>query len=149
MLSSDNIFWHSVKQLPLDMYESENSDQRMPLLKKLFILNYPNIFQGPVVQNVVSLTSSLVVKMLAVLVAQYLIHRYFLLKKCEQLLQMQKLLTFFSKNISIITKTYLYNFDPLKPHFYNRGLQGYTLFFLFLLKHRLWVFVRTASPRRF
>ena len=36
-----------------------------------------------------------------------------------------------------ITKTRLYNFDPLKPHFYKvrRGLQGYTLFFLFLLKN--------------
>ena len=30
-----------------------------------------------------------------------------------------------------ITKTCLYNVDPLKPHWY---LQGYTLFFLFLLK---------------
>ena len=37
----------------------------------------------------------------------------------------------------IITKTRLYNFDPLKPHFYivNWGLQGYALFFLFLLKN--------------
>ena len=38
-----------------------------------------------------------------------------------------------------IMKTYLYNFDPLKPHYYihvvNWGLQGYTLFFLFLLKN--------------
>ena len=37
-----------------------------------------------------------------------------------------------------ITKTYLYNFDPLKPHFYIAKLgclQGYTLFFLFLLKN--------------
>ena len=35
-----------------------------------------------------------------------------------------------------ITKTCLYNFDSLKPHFYivKLGLQGYTLFFLFLLK---------------
>ena len=35
------------------------------------------------------------------------------------------------------TKTCLYNFDPHKPHFYigKLGLQGYTLFFLFLLKH--------------
>ena len=34
-------------------------------------------------------------------------------------------------------KTYLYNFDLLKPHFYiaKLGLQGYTLFFLFLLKN--------------
>ena len=33
-------------------------------------------------------------------------------------------------------KTCLYNFDPLKPHFYNAklGFTGYTLFFLFLLK---------------
>ena len=38
-----------------------------------------------------------------------------------------------------ITKTCLivYNFDPLKPHFYivKLGFTGYTLFFLFLLKN--------------
>ena len=36
-----------------------------------------------------------------------------------------------------ITKTYLYNFDALKPHFHivNLVLQGYTLIFLFLLKN--------------
>ena len=34
-----------------------------------------------------------------------------------------------------ITKTRLYNFDPLQPHFYIVKLQGYTLFFLFLLKN--------------
>ena len=36
-----------------------------------------------------------------------------------------------------ITKTYLYNFDPLKPHFYivKLGFRGYTLFFLFQLKN--------------
>ena len=36
-----------------------------------------------------------------------------------------------------IMKTYLYNFDPLKPHFYivALGFTGYTLFFLFLLKN--------------
>ena len=35
------------------------------------------------------------------------------------------------------TKTYLFNFDPLKPHFYivKMGFTGYTLFFLFLLKN--------------
>ena len=33
-----------------------------------------------------------------------------------------------------ITKTYLYIFDPLKPHFYIVKL-GYTLFFLFLVKN--------------
>ena len=32
-------------------------------------------------------------------------------------------------------ETYLYNFDLLKPHFYIWGLQGYTLFFLFLLEN--------------
>ena len=83
---------------------------------------------------------------------------------------MQKLLTFSSKNISIYTifndqslsdllikislvlnnwtqtfnwsiaKTYLYNFDPLKPHFYivKLGLTG--VYFNFLIsaqKHRL------------
>ena len=40
-------------------------------------------------------------------------------------------------SVQDITKTYLYNFDPLKPHFYivNWALQGYTLFILFLLKN--------------
>ena len=51
----------------------------------------------------------------------------------------------------IITKTYLYKFDPLKPHFYivKLGFIGYTLSFLFLLKNRLWVLVRTVSMRMF
>ena len=41
------------------------------------------------------------------------------------------------KHIKSITKKCLYNIDPLKPHFYivKLGLQGYTLFFLFLLKN--------------
>ena len=51
-----------------------------------------------------------------------------------------------------ITKTYLYNFDPLKPHFYivELGFTGvYIIFRISVQKHRLWVLVRTASPRRF
>ena len=51
-----------------------------------------------------------------------------------------------------ITKTYLYNVDPLKPHFYIVKLRftGVHIIFLILLKkHRLWVLVRTASSRRF
>ena len=49
-----------------------------------------------------------------------------------------------------ITKTYLYNFDPLKPNFYivKLGFAGvYTFFLISALKHRLWVLVRTASAR--
>ena len=41
-----------------------------------------------------------------------------------------------------ITKTCLYNFDPLKPHFYTvkLGFAGvYIIFFYFCSKHRLWV----------
>ena len=54
--------------------------------------------QGPVVQSIVSLTSSLVVKMLTGLVSTISNSQVFLLKKCY----LQKLLTFFfSKNISI------------------------------------------------
>ena len=52
----------------------------------------------------------------------------------------------------IITKTYLYNFDPLKPHFYivKLGFTGvYIIFVISAQKHRLWVLVRTASTRRF
>ena len=46
------------------------------------------------------------------------------------------------------TKTYLYNFDPLKPHFYvvKLGCKGvYIIFLISVQKHRLWVLVRTAS----
>ena len=46
-----------------------------------------------------------------------------------------------------ITKTRLYNFDPLKPHFYivKLGLTGvYIIFLISAQKHRLRVLVRTA-----
>ena len=51
-----------------------------------------------------------------------------------------------------ITKTCLYNTDPLKPHFYivDMAFTGvYIIFSYFCLKHRLWVLVGTASLRRF
>ena len=51
-----------------------------------------------------------------------------------------------------ITKTRLFNFDPLKPHFYivKLGFTGvYIIFLISAHKHRLWVHVRTASLRRF
>ena len=51
-----------------------------------------------------------------------------------------------------ITKTYLYNFDPLKPHFYivKLGFTGvYIIFVISAQKHRLWVLIRTASMRQF
>ena len=43
---------------------------------------------------------------------------------------------------NIITKTHLYNFDPLKPHFYivKLGFTGvYIIFLISAQKHRLWV----------
>ena len=49
-----------------------------------------------------------------------------------------------------ITKTRLYNFDPIKPHFYivKLGFTGvYIIFLISARKHSLWVLVRTASPR--
>ena len=51
-----------------------------------------------------------------------------------------------------ITKTCLYIIDPCKPHVYivKLGFTGvYIIFLSFARKHRLWVLVRTASPRRF
>ena len=42
----------------------------------------------------------------------------------------------------VITKTHLYNFDPLKPHFYivKLGFTGvYIIFLISAQKHRLWV----------
>ena len=47
-----------------------------------------------------------------------------------------------------ITKTCLYNLDPLKSHFYivKLGFIGvYIIFLISAQKHRLWVLVRTAS----
>ena len=55
-------------------------------------------------------------------------------------------------SIHVITKTCLYSFDPLKPHFYTVKLEFtgvYINFLNFAQKHRLWVLVRTASSRRF
>ena len=51
-----------------------------------------------------------------------------------------------------IRKTRLYNFDPLKPHFYIVKVGFTRVYIIFLIsaqKHRLWVLVRTASQRRF
>ena len=56
------------------------------------------------------------------------------------------------KTYKLIRKTCLYNFDPLKPHFYlvKLGFTGvFIIFPISVQKHRLWVLVRTASPRRF
>ena len=55
---------------------------------------------------------------------------------------------FTSVFIQSITKTCLYNFDPLKRHFYTvkLGFTGVNIIFLISAqKHRLWVLVRTAS----
>ena len=55
-----------------------------------------------------------------------------------------------TKNTQDITKTCLYNFDPLKPHFYivKLGFTGvYINFLISAQKHRLWVLVRTAYPQ--
>ena len=44
------------------------------------------------------------------------------------------------------TKTYLYNFDPLHPHFYIVKLGFTEVYIIFLIsaqKHSLFVFVRT------
>ena len=58
----------------------------------------------------------------------------------------------FMEELRNITKTCLYNFDPLKPHFYivKLGFKGvYIIFLIFAKKHRLWVLIRTASLRQF
>ena len=52
----------------------------------------------------------------------------------------------------IITKTCLYNFDPLQPHFYivKLAFTGvYISLYISAQKHRLWVFIRTVSLRQF
>ena len=52
-----------------------------------------------------------------------------------------------------VTKSYLYNFEPLKPHFYiykNIGVyRGIRYCSYFWSKQGFWVHIRTASARRF
>ena len=51
-------------------------------------------------------------------------------------------------DVECITETCLYNFDPLKPHFYivKLGFTGvYIIFLISAQKHKLWLLVRTAS----
>ena len=63
-----------------------------------------------------------------------------------------QILNFIRKMSRKTTKTRIYNFDPLKPHFYivKLGFTGvYIIFLISARKHRLWVLVRTASLRRF
>ena len=52
--------------------------------------------------------------------------------------------------IGAITKTYLYYFEPLKPHLYivKLGFTGvYIIFLISAQRHRLWVLIRTALVR--
>ena len=56
------------------------------------------------------------------------------------------------RKLGYITKTCLYNFDPLKPHFYIVKLRCTGVCIIFLISaqnHRLWVLVRTASASFF
>ena len=54
--------------------------------------------------------------------------------------------------MGVITKTCLYNFDPLQLDFYTVKLGFTEVYIIFLIsaqKHKLCVLVRTASARRF
>ena len=57
----------------------KNKDPR----PQIFKMKQERICQGPVVKSIVSLTSSLVVKMLTVLVSKISNSQVFLLKECE------------------------------------------------------------------
>ena len=69
----------------------------------IFLVEKYKKYQSSVVQSIVSLTSSFVVKMLTVLVSTISNSQVFLLKNVSSFCKckMQKLLTFFSKHISI------------------------------------------------
>ena len=62
--------------------------------------------------------------------------------------------TFIIKPVQTIRKTYRCNEYPFKPHFYivklgYAGVYNVHIFLTFGPKHKLWVLVRTASPRWF
>ena len=99
------------------------------LSKPIFWENGENIFQNVICWNVLSMLS------------------------VKQLLTMKSHQPARLSTVTVtITKTYLYNINSLKPHFYivKLGFTGvYIIFLISAQKHRLWVLVRTASPRRF
>ena len=75
-----------------------------------------------------------------------------LVRSCQYVSAWQKISKYSKRFKIIITVTYLYNYDPLKPHFYTvkLGFTGvYILFLISAQKHRLWVLVRTTLLRRF
>ena len=48
-----------------------------------------------------------------------------------------------------VWQTYIYNFDPLKSHFYIVGFtRVHIIFLISAQKHWMWAFVRTASARQ-
>ena len=70
---------------------------------------------------------------------------YFLKKKKKTKKKTEKYIV---NRSYFITKTCLYNFDPLKPHFYTLKpgfTELYIIFFISAQKHRLWVLIRTAE----
>ena len=83
-----NTFWLKKKKCLIWRYEYFviiiSQQQKISWAKEK--VSWPHVeskIQGPVVQSVVSLTSSLVVKMLTVLVSTIPNSQVFLLKKCE------------------------------------------------------------------
>ena len=72
-----------------------------------------DIMQGPVVQNIVSLTSSLVVKMLTVLVGTISNSQVFLLKNVSSFCKCKSYAHFFSKNISVYAIFYDQSFNNM------------------------------------
>ena len=67
--------------------------------------------------------------------------KYVLLKTSNQNFDIKVLSLWPSPQGHTIPKTYLCNFDPLKPHFYivKLGFRGvYIIFFISAQKHRLW-----------
>ena len=101
--------------------------------------------QGPVVQSIVSLTSSLVVKMLTVLVSTISNSQVFVLKNVSSFCKCKSYSNFFSKNISVYAifndKSFndtltnnIVSFEQFGPELQIRRLPGNFLFSLFLCK---------------
>ena len=68
-------------------------------IKERYCINHEQIYLSPVVQSIVSLTSSLMANWLSVAANVFSNIFIFLLQKCEQLLKLQRLLTFLQQKI--------------------------------------------------
>ena len=131
------IFGHMRPRRPRSVCASAQSDQglRCPLIESLDTIKWINGEQVPGRDFALAWYETKSVRFFACSMTHF------------RLAGPDKIAALLWLSLFFITKTCLYNFDPIKPHFYivKLGFTGvYIIFSYFCSKHWLWVLVRTA-----